>query len=210
MKLFIVLSCFVACALANDLGYGGHYAAPAIVSKVVNVNNGHSTQYRKQDLAGNYAFGYDEQHHDGWGSGGSSRDETGDAWGNKQGSYSLNVGDGRQRVVKYVADGAGFRASIKTNEPGIVASNPADANINTPHSYDAVAAPSHVATAAYGHGGLALGNAYGAGLALNNGYGNGLALGNGYGAGLALNNGYGNAYGAGLALGNGYAGNAIY
>ena len=47
----------------------------------------------------------------------------------------MNVGDGRQRTVKYTADGSGFRASIKTNEPGIVASNPADVNINTPHGY---------------------------------------------------------------------------
>jgi len=45
----------------------------------------------------------------------------------------LNVGDGRKRVVKYVADGHGFRASIQTNEPGIVAKAPADASISTPY-----------------------------------------------------------------------------
>lgn len=59
----------------------------------------------------------------------------GDSWGNKEGSYTLRVGDGRERVVKYTADGAGFRASIKTNEPGIVASNPAAVNINTAGGY---------------------------------------------------------------------------
>lgn len=161
MKVFIVLfSVFVACVLANGYGgesYSNHYAP--IVTQTKYINSGNSWQYRKQDGWGNYAFGYDEQHHDAWGSGGSSRDEKGDSWGNKEGSYSLNVGDGRQRVVKYVADGAGFRASIKTNEPGIVASNPADANINTPHgqSYQAVSHASPVITHV---GGYSSGNGY--------------------------------------------------
>ena len=55
--------------------------------------------------------------------------------GNKEGSYTLRVGDGRERKVQYVADAGGFRASIKTNEPGIVASNPASVNINTAGGY---------------------------------------------------------------------------
>lgn len=33
-------------------------------------------------------------------------------------SYGFSVIDGRQRVVKYAADGARFRASISTNEQG--------------------------------------------------------------------------------------------
>jgi len=144
MKAIIVFSAIVACVVASYSGgsYGGgyesgnSYAAP-MVSKVVNVNTGHSTQYRKQSGWGPYSFGYDASWSDGaWGSGAHSRHETGDAWGNKEGSYSLNIGDGRSRMVKYTADGAGFRASIKTNEPGIVASNPAAVNINTPtHGY---------------------------------------------------------------------------
>lgn len=41
MKVFIVLSAIVACAVASGLeGYGGHIAAAPIVSKVVNVNTG--------------------------------------------------------------------------------------------------------------------------------------------------------------------------
>ena len=55
------------------------------------MSSGHSTQVRKQDASGNYAFAYDEQGP----TGGTSREESGDSWGNKQGSYSLNVGDGR-------------------------------------------------------------------------------------------------------------------
>jgi len=171
MKVFIVLLAIFACAASDSWSgdYGGHYAAP-IVSKVVNLNSGQSWQYRKQDGWGNYAFGYNEQHNDAWGSGGSSRDEKGDSWGNKEGSYSLNVGDGRQRIVKYVADGAGFRASIKTNEPGIVASNPAAVDINTPygHASALVAEPIAVATKVGGYADAGLAGYSDAGLA---GYG---------------------------------------
>lgn len=104
MKVFIVLSSLFAVCLANgygDYGHGLTYAAayPA-VAKVQAYNTGSSTQSRKQDSWGNYAFSYDEQH----ATGGSSRAETGDSYGNKEGSYSLNVGDGRKRVVKYVLE----------------------------------------------------------------------------------------------------------
>jgi len=137
MKAFIVLAALVAVALATGYSSGGYeqsYAAP-IVAKTINVNTGKSYQYRKQSGWGDYKFGYDAAWTDGWGSGAHSRHETGDSWGNKEGSYTLRVGDGRERVVKYTADGAGFRASIKTNEPGIVASNPAAVNINTAGGY---------------------------------------------------------------------------
>jgi len=141
MKVFIILSSIFAIAVANAYyggggsehgGYGHAVVLPTV--KVIQshpVNTGHSSSYRQQDSWGNYKFGYNEQHHDG----GSTRDETGDAWGNKEGSYSLNVGDGRHRIVKYVADGHGFRAQIKTNEPGIVAKSPADVSISTAHGH---------------------------------------------------------------------------
>jgi len=140
MKVFIVLSAVIALAVATGYhGYGhneGHGYGHAVVLPtksihVAPVHTGYSNSYRQQDSWGNYKFGYNEQHHDG----GSSRDESGDSWGNKVGSYSLNVGDGRKRVVKYVADGHGFRASIQTNEPGIVAKAPADVSIVTPHGH---------------------------------------------------------------------------
>ncbi|CAN7988558.1 unnamed protein product, partial [Ixodes hexagonus] len=83
---------------------------------------------------GNYKFGYKESHT----SGGSFRQEAGDAWGNKVGSYGLTDADGRVRVVKYVADGHGFRASVHTNEPGTAASHPAAAVYNAPHKVAAV------------------------------------------------------------------------
>jgi hypothetical protein len=63
---------------------------------------------------GNYAFGYNEDH----ATGGTFRRESG-SHGVKVGSYGLRDADGRQRVVNYVADAAGFRANIQTNEPGV-------------------------------------------------------------------------------------------
>ncbi|GFR06543.1 cuticle protein 14 isoform b [Trichonephila clavata] len=94
--------------------------APALLS------TGGSTQYRAQDSIGNYNFGYNEGHL----TGGTFRKEAGDAFGNKVGSYGLRDADGRMRVVNYVADAAGFRADIKTNEPGVEPKDPASTTIN--------------------------------------------------------------------------------
>ncbi|XP_077488467.1 uncharacterized protein LOC144099196 [Amblyomma americanum] len=90
--------------------------------------SGVSTQHRTQDVWGNYNFAYDEKHT----SGGSWRKESGDAAGNTVGSYGLTDADGRIRIVNYVADAHGFRASIATNEPGTAASSPAGVGINAP------------------------------------------------------------------------------
>ncbi|GFQ66427.1 cuticle protein 14 isoform a [Trichonephila clavata] len=85
-------------------------AVPLLIPEV-----GASTQYKTEDNHGNYAFGYSEDHT----SGGSFRKEAGDTLGNKVGSYGLHDADGRARVVNYVADSAGFRADVHTNEPGV-------------------------------------------------------------------------------------------
>ncbi|XP_035211421.1 cuticle protein 14-like [Stegodyphus dumicola] len=89
------------------------------------IGTGASAQFRSQDAVGNYAFGYNEGH----ASGGSFRKETG-SHGVVAGSYGLAVADGRQRVANYVADAAGFRADIKTNEPGVKPKDPANTAIN--------------------------------------------------------------------------------
>lgn len=68
-----------------------------------------------------YSFNYVAQGEDG----SSSRQETGDASGRVVGSYTIAVEDGRRRVVDYVADQDGFRATIDTNEPGTDIQNPA-------------------------------------------------------------------------------------
>ncbi|XP_076357715.1 cuticle protein 14-like [Tachypleus tridentatus] len=90
------------------------------------VGTGASAQYRHQDSIGNYNFGYDEGHF----TGGTFRRESGDAFGNKAGSYGLKDADGRVRVVNYVADAAGYRADISSNELGVEPKDPASASIN--------------------------------------------------------------------------------
>ncbi|XP_054723081.1 cuticle protein 16.8-like [Uloborus diversus] len=69
-----------------------------------------------------YAFQYVAQCEDG----SSSRQESSDGNGRVVGSYTLAVEDGRRRVVDYVADQDGFRATVDTNEPGTDVQNPAD------------------------------------------------------------------------------------
>ncbi|CAL1280742.1 unnamed protein product [Larinioides sclopetarius] len=148
-----------------------------------------------------YKFGYSvkdkhgEQH----------REEVGDGK-NVKGSYGFTDARGIHRQVNYVADHAGFRAQVKTNEPGTANQNPAAVQIisDTPYGHG-------VAGLGYGVAGASpLGNGYGVAGAspLGNGYGVAGAspLGNGYGvAGTSpLGNGYGVAGGAGL----GYAGAA--
>ena len=65
--------------------------------------------------------------------------QAGDATGKVTGSYTLMDPDGRYRYVYYVADSKGYRATIKTNEPGTANENPANVVIQS--SYSTPAAP---------------------------------------------------------------------
>lgn len=73
-----------------------------------------------------YKFGYESQ--DEWGNA-QSRHEQDLGDGVKTGSYGYRDALGIFRHVNYVADHAGFRAWVKTNEPGTVDSAPAAAKI---------------------------------------------------------------------------------
>ncbi|GFQ88679.1 uncharacterized protein TNCT_453931 [Trichonephila clavata] len=125
-----------------------------------------------------YKFGYSVKDHHGE----QHREESGDGGHAVRGSYGFTDARGIRREVHYVADHGGFRAQVKTNEPGTANQNPAAVHLVSDAPY------------AHGHGGYGYGNGglgYGYGGA---GYGNG---GLGYG-GL----GYG-GYGLG---GLGYGG----
>lgn len=63
--------------------------------------------------------------------GSHSQDETSDANGRRQGSYSISLADGRQRSVSYVADEDGFRAEVSTNELGTESKDAADAKYSS-------------------------------------------------------------------------------
>lgn len=129
-KVLILAASSVALAQCSYL------AAPAAIPAAV--STGVSAQTRSQDSLGNYRFAYDIVDHLGARNG---RSESGDALGNKVGSYSIADIDGRVRRVDYVADDYGFRASIQTNEHGTAPSNTGGASYNPP----LVAAPVAVA-----------------------------------------------------------------
>ncbi|KAH6927834.1 hypothetical protein HPB50_009149 [Hyalomma asiaticum] len=71
-----------------------------------------------------YQFGYDVK--DEYGNS-QSRQESGDGSGTVKGSYGYTDTNGIYRQVNYVADQNGFRAVVKTNEPGVGPASPADA-----------------------------------------------------------------------------------
>ncbi|GIX88214.1 uncharacterized protein CDAR_269401 [Caerostris darwini] len=166
-----------------------------------------------------YKFGYSIKDHHGE----QHREESGNGAGAVVGNYGFTDDRGIARQVNYVADHAGFRAQVKTNEPGTANQSPAAVRMisNDPYSRGAVrpynsrpneplelsADPVLGLLGGYGYGNNGYGygnNGYGYG---NNGYGygnNGYGYGNnGYGYG---NNGYGygnNGYGYGSGR-NGY------
>ncbi|KAG8201758.1 hypothetical protein JTE90_012817 [Oedothorax gibbosus] len=75
-----------------------------------------------------YSFSYAADLEDG---GSSSHQESGDGSGRVTGSYTVQGEGGVGRVVDYVADENGFRATIRTNEPGTASQNPADVTIDS-------------------------------------------------------------------------------
>ncbi|GFT48854.1 cuticle protein 16.8 [Nephila pilipes] len=144
-----------------------------------------------------YKFGYSikdkhgEQH----------REESGDGGHAVRGSYGFTDARGIRREVHYVADHGGFRAQVKTNEPGTANQNPAAVHI--------------VSDAPYAHGGYAgaAGLGYAGAVAAPLGYAGLGGAGLGYagygGAGLGIAGGRGNlgygGNGLGILGGLGYA-----
>ncbi|GBN36522.1 hypothetical protein AVEN_92941-1 [Araneus ventricosus] len=110
------------------------------------------------------------------------REEVGDGK-NVKGSYGFTDARGIHRQVNYVADHGGFRAQVKTNEPGTANQNPAAVHI--------------ISDAPYGHGGYAgaAGLGYAGGVGAGYGYGGvgETRLGYGYGGVGAAGLGYGSA-----------------
>ncbi|XP_055939383.1 cuticle protein 10.9-like [Argiope bruennichi] len=70
-----------------------------------------------------YSFSYSADTEDG---GRSAHEESGDGAGRVTGSYTVQGEGGFGRVVDYIADENGFRATVRTNEPGTANQNPAD------------------------------------------------------------------------------------
>ncbi|GFR01357.1 cuticle protein 14 isoform a [Trichonephila clavata] len=87
--------------------------------------DGQSQVSREQDALGNYRFSYNVANPEGE----QFRSEGTDALGRVVGSYGLKHIDGTHRVVEYVADKDGFRAEVRSNEPGVISAEAADASI---------------------------------------------------------------------------------
>ncbi|GFR24578.1 cuticle protein 16.8 [Trichonephila clavata] len=146
-----------------------------------------------------YKFGYSVKDHHGE----QHREEAGNGAGGVVGSYGFTDDRGVARQVNYVADHAGFRAQVKTNEPGTANQNPAAVQVISDAPYANVAAapliaqPAAVVVPTVVDASPVLDARY-AGLGYGAGYA-GLGY-RGYGLG---NLGYGNlGYGYGGALGN--------
>ncbi|GIY15029.1 uncharacterized protein CEXT_589261 [Caerostris extrusa] len=127
-----------------------------------------------------YKFGYSIKDHHGE----QHREESGNGAGSVVGNYGFTDDRGIARQVNYVADHAGFRAQVKTNEPGTANQNPAALSAD----------PVLGLIGGYGYGR----NGYGSG---RNGYGYGSgSYGLGYGGNGNLN------YGRPLGYNGGYGG----
>ncbi|XP_064470376.1 cuticle protein 6-like [Ornithodoros turicata] len=82
----------------------------------------------QQDAKGMpFEFNYNVQDEQGTG---LFHESKGDESGTVRGSYGYTDAQGLYRTVKYVADANGFRAEVKSNEPGLKAEDPADAKFD--------------------------------------------------------------------------------
>ncbi|CAL1288786.1 unnamed protein product [Larinioides sclopetarius] len=119
MFFLVVLSCIV---VAQAQHHGHHHHNPQPYSFGYSVNDHHSEQHRH---------------------------ETGNGHGAVVGSYGFTDARGIARQVNYVADHAGFRAQVNTNEPGTANQNPAAVHVisHQPHVYRAVEPIAHPVSA---------------------------------------------------------------
>ncbi|GIY17731.1 uncharacterized protein CDAR_406871 [Caerostris darwini] len=141
-----------------------------------------------------YKFGYSVKDHHGE----QHREESGNGAGGVVGSYGFTDSRGVARQVNYVADHAGFRAQVKTNEPGTANQNPAAVHLisNAPYAHSGGVAP---VLGGFGYGGY--GSGYGGYGLVNRGQGLGY---NGYGGSVGYN-GYGGSLGYSGLGGYGYS-----
>lgn len=87
-----------------------------------------------------YSYGYETDSH--------SAAEQRDPSGKVTGFYTLVDADGRQRRVEYIADEAGFRAKVQTNEVGTKSENSADVEVLAAPPTEAQLAPVQVQASA--------------------------------------------------------------
>ncbi|KAF8791767.1 Cuticle protein 16.8 like protein [Argiope bruennichi] len=84
-----------------------------------------------------YSFSYTSNTEDG---GSSGHQENGDGAGRVTGSYTVTDLEGHNRVIEYIADENGFRATVRTNEPGTANLNSADVKMESTGDDNGIAA----------------------------------------------------------------------
>ncbi|CAN7996578.1 unnamed protein product, partial [Ixodes hexagonus] len=119
------------------------HAAPAFGDR----RGDHGEVAHHEYLPQPHAFQFAYEVKDGHGNTRHHKEES-DVHNNRKGSYGYHDANGVYRVVNYVADKRGFRAWIRTNEPGTANQNPAGVHITAedppPHVIEAAAAkPAH-------------------------------------------------------------------
>ncbi|GFV41561.1 cuticle protein 14 isoform b [Trichonephila clavipes] len=116
MKIIVAFLTLVAVSYAQL-----QFDIPMATTRLGEDGTSSITQYHRDDNQGNYDYGYNEGHNEG----GSFRRERGDAYGRKVGTYGYTNNEGLIRIVNYVADENGFRAELKSTEPGVDEKEPA-------------------------------------------------------------------------------------
>jgi len=121
--------------------FAGHYQSHG---------HGHNDHYEEKYPYQPYGFGYDVE--DGHGNKQWRHEKSHQPW-HVTGSYGYKDKHGIMREVDYVADKHGFRAKVRTNEPGTAPKDPADVKMDAHpiqtggHHYQS----QH--SGGYGHGG---------------------------------------------------------
>jgi len=172
-------------------------------------SHGYGHGYEQHYSPQPYKFGYDVK--DSHGSTLNQKEE-GDSHGNKKGSYGYTDGHGIYRQVDYVADKHGFRATIKTNEPGTSDEDPADVHIDShaskhdyhsaPYKSQSYSAPSYQSYDSHSHSSPSYGGGYSTSYSTSHdshGYGGNRGYGKLYGGNGGYGGGYGGDYGGGYA-----------
>ncbi|XP_022648079.1 uncharacterized protein LOC111244854 isoform X2 [Varroa destructor] len=85
----------------------------------------HVTQKYEENTPKSYRFAFSSDDIEA----NQKREERSGEDGQVRGSYSFMLPDGTKRSVRYIADEAGFRAKIESNEHGLKAKNPADVKL---------------------------------------------------------------------------------
>merc|ERR1719483_1442073 len=221
MKSFACLTAVIAAAVAHPQFLGGHglghgvglgfghgvghaVAHPVAIAHAPVVHHApiiahHAVGgYAQPDLAEPSPYSYTYAVADDYSGAAFSQAESNDGTGVVEGSYSVNLPDGRTQHVNYHAnDYDGYVADVTYDGVAAYANTVAHPVAHAVGHHAVVAHP-------VGHGvGLGHGVALGHGVGLGHGLGHGVALGHGVGLGHGIGLGHGFGLGHGVALGHG-------